>query len=87
MPLIDPVSGQQATAVVERQNLDHVLRAREQNKALADVLLARSDGKSRAAAGTGRPTLQQRRAEQAERKCAQGVTNGLVLAPPLARRG
>ena len=79
MPLIDPVSGQQATAVVKRQNLDQVLRAREQNKALADVLLARSDGKSRAAAGTGRPTLQQRRAEQTERKCAQGVTNGLVL--------
>ena len=80
VPLIDPVSGEQATAVVRRQNLDHVLRAREQNKALADVLLARSDGKSRAAAGTGRPTLQQRRAEQTERRCAQGVTNGLVLA-------
>ena len=62
--------------VVKRKNLDIVLRAREQNKALADVYLSRSEGKSRAPPGQRTPL--QKRIERKFRKHAQQVADGYL---------
>jgi hypothetical protein len=62
--------------VVKRKNLDIVLRAREQNKALADVYLSRSEGKSKAPPGQRTP--HQKRIERKFRKHAQQVADNYL---------
>jgi hypothetical protein len=75
--IIDPVTGKLVNKVVKRKNLDTILKARQQNKALADVFLSRSDGRTRAAAN-GRPTPGQKRVEQKHRKLQQKVADQLL---------
>lgn len=75
--IIDPVTGKLVNKVVKRKNLDTVLKARQQNKALADVFLSRSNGRNRAAAN-GRPTPGQKRIEQKHRKFQQKVADRLL---------
>ena len=48
--MTDPLTGKLVDTVVNRKKLDIILRVREQNKAITDVYLSRSDGKRHAAA-------------------------------------
>lgn len=69
--MTDPVTGKLVDTFVNRKKLNIILRAREQNKAITDVYLSRSDGKRHAAARD----LAINRLEIKARKEQQQVTN------------
>ena len=73
--------------VINRMNSDRVAMARERNKAIADILLSRSDGRLKSAKPTFEQTLRERelRGKAQQVNSVNSVMQGLHV--PLRREG